>query len=293
MKTYLTLFLFLLIVSCKKSRTNEVAPLINKENLETVTLDSLYVMDRDIIEIQEKNQQFKKEGLITIPDDRTLLKTVVVSKKIHKEADQYLLDYTYPYLNEEVNSGYKKFNTYMQEHYLNIEGTVNEIIGDKELLCDTLDIKRLRDKRIIDFKLHANDRVLVSILLYKENYYSGMRHSTYMFDCLNYNVKKEAFIYFDNLFIAGSENRVFDIINQTIYDEIHSGEMYYDCWEISDIDFKAYKDNFVITDNAIAFYFDDCIICPSYTGQYSVVIPLEEILHLIAPSQKPLLIVSN
>ena len=86
---------------------------------------------------------------------------------------------------------------------------------------------------------------------------------------------------------------VFDLINQTIYEQIHSGEMFYDCWEISDTDFKAYKNNFVINDNAIEFYFDDCIICPSYTGQYSVVIPLIEIMHLIERYQQPLLLASR
>ncbi|AWH75584.1 hypothetical protein DCS32_15870 [Dokdonia sp. Dokd-P16] len=299
MKIYLVVITLLFISGCKEPTDKLKKTPLNTESqkeaglLDPDSADSLYLTDKDIMEIQAKSQLSKKEALIKIPDDRTILKAVVESKKLYKEADDYLLDYTYPYLNETVNPKYKAFNEYMAESYSNVERTVNEILEDKELLCDTLSIKRFRDKRIIDFKLHANERNLVSILLYKENYYSGMLHSTYMFDCLNYNVDKEEFIYFDDFFIAGAEKKVFDLINQTIYDQIHSGEMFYDCWEISDTDFKAYKNNFVINDNAIEFYFDDCIICPSYTGQYSVVIPLIEIMHLIERYQQPLLLASR
>lgn len=297
MKTYISIITLLLLLGCKREKSTEILqqPFEPKEEslLDSEAADSLYFTDKDLLQIRAKSQSIKKEAFIAIPDDRAILQAVVESRKVYEEADEYVLDYTYPYLNEEVNAGYKKFNDYMDESYLNLERTVNEILEDKELLCDTLKIKRFRDKRIIDFKLHANDRNLVSILLYKENYYSGMLHSTYMFDCLNYNVEKEEFIYFDDFFVEGSEKKVFNLINQIIYDRIHSGEMYYDCWEISDTDFRAFKNNFVINDHAIEFYFDDCIICPSYTGQYSVVIPLAEIMHLIQRYQQPLLIASN
>ena len=258
--------------------------------LDSDSADSTYFTEDEIRELQAQSQKLKKEGLIAIENSIPALEELVQSKKVFKEADEYLLDYTYPYLNENSNPRYKKFNDYMSESYLNIERTVNEILEDKELLCDTLNIQRFRDKRIIDFKIHSTQNDLISILLYKENYYSGMLHSTYMFDCLNYDVKKQEFVYFNDFFIEGAEKKVFDLINQTIYDDIHSGEMFYDCWEISDSDFKAYKNNFVVNGDNIEFYFDDCIICPSYTGQYSVVIPIPEIMHLIKGYQRPLLV---
>lgn len=293
MKTTLTTFIILLLLSCKQRRQEPLVPentSIEKSILDPDSADSLYFTETEILELQAKSQSLKKEGLLTIEDDISSLQEAVQSKKIYKEADQYILDYTYPYLNEDIDGRYKNFNDYMTESYLNIERTVNQILEDKELLCDTLKIQRFRDKRIIDFKVHATQDNLISILLYKENYYSGMLHSTYMFDCLNYDVKKQGFITYNDFFLEGSENRVFDLINQTIYDDIHSGEMYYDCWELSDTDFRAYKNNFVINGDAIEFYFDDCVICPSYTGQYSVVIPILEIIHLIKGLQKPLLI---
>ncbi len=281
------------ILSCKEQPSQTAKSNLQKVEeslLDPDSADSLYYTDADIRELQLKSQLLKKEGLLAIEDDTPSLQDAVQSKKIFKEADEYVLDYTYPYLNEKVDARYKNFNDYMTESYLNIERTVNEILEDKELLCDTLRIQRFRDKRIIDFKLHSTHNNLISILLYKENYYSGMLHSTYMFDCLNYDVKKQDFISYNDFFLEGSEKMVFNIINQKIYDDIHSGKMYYDCWEISDSDFRAYKNNFVVNGDNIEFYFDDCVICPSYTGQYSVEIPILEIMHLIKEYQRPLLL---
>lgn len=293
MKIVFTTLTILLLLSCKQHLEESIVPKnTNTENsaLDPDSADSIYFTDKDIRELQAKSQLVKKENLLAIEDDLPALQEAVQSMKLYKEADEYVLDYTYPYLNEDIDRRYKTFNDYMSESYLNIEQTINQILEDKELLCDTLKIKRFRDKRIIDFKVHATQNNLISILLYKENYYSGMLHSTYMFECLNYDVKKQEFITYNDFFLEGSERMVFDLINQTIYDDIHSGEMYYDCWELSDTDFRAYKNNFVINGDAIEFYFDDCVICPSYTGQYSVVIPILEIIHLIKGFQKPLLL---
>lgn len=294
MKNLLSITLLLLLVGCKEKLTETEQPVLTTEKKEIVydpdSADSLYFSKEDIVEFQAKSQALKKEGLLTMQDDSERLQESIQSKKVFKEADAYVLDYTYPYLNEDVNPAYKPFNAYMAESYLNIERTVNQILEDKELLCDTLKLQRFRDKRIIDFKVHSTVNNLMSILLYKENYYSGMRHSTYMFDCLNYDVNKQEFIYFDDFFVSGAEKKVFNLINQSIYNNIHSGDMYYDCWEISDSDFKAYKNNFVINGDSIEFYFDDCVICPSYTGQYSVVIPIAKIFHLIKGYQQPLLV---
>ena len=74
---------------------------------------------------------------------------------------------------------------------------------------------------------------------------------------------------------------VFKTINATITQGINSGELYYDCWEVSEGDFKAYKNNFVINNDMIEFYFDDCVICPSYTGTYAIEIPIKKLMHLL------------
>ena len=96
-------------------------------------------------------------------------------------------------------------------------------------------------------------------------------------------------MYFQDFFRNESEEALFLIINTTISNAIREGELYYDCWELSEGDFKAYKNNFVINKEAIEFYFDDCVICPSYTGTYSVQIPISAIHHLLKKDKDTLL----
>ncbi|WP_299210141.1 RsiV family protein [uncultured Dokdonia sp.] len=286
-------FVFILLVgftSCKKETTDVVQP-PSKKNAEDVTSTiQEEPADPDILQNQVVKHRIKKKQLIQKKDEKKQLKELVLSKKIYEEDDEYILDYTYPYLNEEVDANYAVFNNYLRESYLNVERTINEILEDEELLCDTLKIDRFREKRIIDYKLHSTANNVISILLYKENFYSGMRHSAYLFDCLNYNTKDHSFIYFKDFFIDGAEAQIFDLINQTITNDIDSGDMFYDCWQLTEMDFRAYKNNFVINGEFVEFYFDDCVICPSYTGTYSIKLPLPKILHLIKQYQQPLLL---
>ncbi|GGX18570.1 RsiV family protein [Aquimarina muelleri] len=286
MKTLITCFILISFISCKK----EISPKQSLEQKETESkqitkeeaTDSTSFFSEENLELsQEKTKSIKKQRLIKAEDHKTQLQELVISKSFLKDEDLYILDYRYPYLNEKIDSNYAVFNDFITENYLNIEKTENQILEDKELLCDTLKINRLRDKRIIDYKIYSAKNDFISVVLYKENYYSGMLHSTYLFDCVNFDLKKHDFIYFDDFFETGSEDEVFTTINTIIMQGIDSGELFYDCWELSEGDFKAYKNNFVINDNTVEFYFDDCIICPSYTGTYSIEIPIKDITHLI------------
>lgn len=293
MKAIVLILVSLLLISCKQQTQQEpqaIKDSVAQDSITTsLTSDSTYFDHAKLQEEQAKSQLLKKEGLSIVSKEIPALKNLVTSKNIFKEGDDYELDYTYPYLNEKINAGYKKFNDYMTQTYLNTELTINEILEDNEMICDTLSIPRYRDKRIIDYKLYHSNDDLISILIYKENYYSGMTHSTYMFETVNYDLQHQEFINFENYFIAGSEEMVFNIINKTITDQMNTGEMYYDCWQMTLEDFMIYKNNFVFTGEEIAFYLDDCIICPSHTGEYKVVIPIAELMSFIQKKNSSLL----
>ncbi len=284
MKTLITCLIFLSFVACKKEtspqKNSEPQTIENEQNQDQNSTDSTLVFSEKELN-KEKTKAIKRERLLKAEDDKPNLQQLLVSKSFFKEEDLYILDYQYPYLNEKIDRGYSVFNNFIKENYLNIEKTENQILEDKELLCDTLKIDRFRDKRIIDYKIYnVNDKML-SAVLYKENYYSGMRYSTYLFDCVNFDLKDHSFVYFDDFFVANSEEEIYNTINTLIKEGIESGELYYECWELSKGDFKAYKNNFVVNDDIVEYYFDDCVICPSYTGTYSVEIPIKKIMHLI------------
>ncbi len=284
MKTLITCLVLLSLISCKNktSTQHKIEQTETESHIEQKTEDTTSIFSEDNLELnQEKTKAIKRERLITAEDDKPQLQELVISKSFFKEEDHYILDYQYPYLNEKIDPKYSLFNDYITENYLNIEKTENQILEDKELLCDTLKINRIRDKRSIDYKIYSAKNNLISVVLYKENYYSGMLYSTYLFDCVNFDLNTYDFMYFDDFFQIGSEEEVFSTINTIIKENIRSGEFYYDCWELSKGDFKAYKNNFVVNDDTVEFYFDDCVICPSYTGTYSIEIPIKKIMHLI------------
>ncbi len=287
MKNLIASFILICLIGCKpktplEPTTKTIEPSsqqnINNESHENFTS----TFSEEQLEFdKEKTKSIKRKQLIESQDDQLRLQELVISKKFYKDEDLYVLDYQYPYLNEEIYSENRVFNTYIKENYLDVEKTENQILEDKELLCNTLKINRFRDKRIIDYKIYSTKNDLISVVLYKENYYSGMKYSTYLFDCLNFDLKRGEFIYFDTFFENRSEEQVYTIINTIIKENINSGELYYDCWELSKGDFNAYKNNFVIDDDMIKYYFDDCVICPSYTGTYYIEIPISKIMHLL------------
>ena len=86
---------------------------------------------------------------------------------------------------------------------------------------------------------------------------------------------------YEDFFIEGSEEELRKILNELLEQKIESGDFFFNCWQISADDFFTYKNNFVLDDSIVEFFFDDCVICPSYTGTYSIKIPLELLLPVL------------
>ncbi|RZS99678.1 RsiV family protein [Aquimarina brevivitae] len=285
MKYYIVTLLALTLVSCGNQQSDSKQE-EHKEEPKLVEQDSSnktenYFSEESLEYDQEKTKAIKKEILIKAKDDKLNLQDIIVDKSFFKESDFYIIDYRYPNLNEANNKQYATFNDYVQKKYLNIEATENDLLDDKEMLCDSINGAIQKDKRYIDYKVYQSKNDLLSVLIYKENYYAGMKNSTYSFDCINYDLEKGEFIEFDDFFKPNSQSVVFNKINEIITAEIEKGNLYYNCWEISQGDFEVYQNNFVIKDDAILYYFDDCVICPSYTGTYYVSIPIKELLPII------------
>ncbi len=253
----------------------------NDESFEEVLpFDSIHSAS-DIEFGKTKSVIIKRQRLINKKDDKVELQSLIIRKTFKKEEDLYLIDFTYPLLNENTNPSYRNFNEYLEETYMDIPGVEASILEDKEMICDTVRINRFKEKRFVDYKVYNLNESLISVLLYKENYYSGTLHPTYSFDCLNFDLKRSVFMNYDDFFTEGSEEQMTDILNEIIGEKINKGEIYYDCWKISFDDFFEYKNNFLVDKSKVEYYFDDCVICPSYTGTYSVEIPMSRVLPLL------------
>lgn len=287
---YISITLLLLaFISCKNDTKEDQAhdelPLVvideKLESFEQVLpFDTVYpISEMDLN--KTKQVVIKRQTLIDKQDDTKELEGLVRQKTFKKDEDLYLIDYKYPYLNESLKKSYHNFNEYLEESYMDIAGVEAGILEDKEMFCDTLSINRFREQRLVDYKIFNLNEAHLSVLFYKENYYSGSLHPSYSFDCLNFDLNRSVFMNYEDFFNEGSEEEMVDIVNEALLVKINSGGMHYDCWEISFENFFEYKDNFVVDDLKVEYYFDDCVICPSYTGTFSVEIPLVKLLPVL------------
>ncbi|WP_452228074.1 MULTISPECIES: hypothetical protein [unclassified Lacinutrix] len=279
---YLYILLLLSIISCKNDPKLKSPTIMDEEVIipsEKLT-DSILVLDKDLPISKALSIELKQKTLIKKKDERSELQELIIQKKYFKEEKNYTLDFTYPLLNEDFNPTTINFNEYINDYYVDIVGTEAEILKDKAL-CDSIESKKFREKRYIDYKIYNVNDELVSILFYKENFYSGTLHPTYSFDCINFDLTRGVFMNYEDFFNVGSEDEFTTILNEEITKQINLGETYYDCWELSNDDFFKYKDNFVVNETYVEYYFDDCVMCPSYTGSYSIQIPLEQLLSVL------------
>lgn len=289
MKNLIFYSFLILLFSCENDKKKNAE---DKENFpkifieeaesfeETLPFDTIYTStDAELKKINSIT--IKRQSLIDKRDDKSKLEKFLTQKIFNRNADQYVIDFKYPYLNESSKPSYRNFNQYIEETYLNVASAEANILENKEKLLDTLRINRYKEKRFVNYKIYSLNKSHISVLFYKENYYSRTLRPTYSFDCLNYDLERSVFMNYEDFFNTGTETEMAEILNRVLSEKINSGEIYYDCWEINSEDFIANKNNFLINDNNIEYYFDDYVICPSYTGTYSVEIPLERLLPIL------------
>lgn len=282
MKTLLPILFLFILFGCKNDPKKEIDDATDTPSEETTTPTRF--TDRDF-EQKQKIFNLKRQELVTKKDQREELDNLVISKSLLKETDAYLMDFEYPYLNPELNPIYDNFNKYISKHYLDTK-EIEKQIREEKRLCDSLGIPKETEKRIIEYKIYNLNDQLISVLFYKENHYTGAAHASYTFETLNFDLVRGDFMKYDSFFNDGSEDELRGILNKLLEEKINSGDMYYDCWAISSDDFFNSKNNFVLNDNSVEYYFDDCVICPSYTGTYSIRIPLDSLTPVLRKNKR-------
>lgn len=279
MKYICLVVLFIFLSNCKsehnQNSNEQIQEVEDIEEIETVFSDTIQNIDKDIQPIEKAiSIELKQKKLIEKPDEREKFQSLIIDKSYVVDKKDYTINFKYPLLNESIKPTHSNFNEFINEYYVNITKTESEILESK-LLCDSIEALTFREERFIDYKIFIANDELVSVLFYKENFYSGAMHSSYSFDGFNFDLNKGGFMTYEDFFIEGSEDDLLVIINEQIRKKAGKGDLYYDCWELSLEDFFLGKNNFVLNDTNLEFYFDDCVMCPSYTGTYSIEIPLK------------------
>ena len=282
MKYVLIVLLMPLFFNCKNenvktdSETQNDIKVTDTVNTDLIKIDSIDIETiNKSIAIELKQEQFVKKV-----DERVELEKLVLDKRYVIAKDDYTINFHYPLLNETFNPTHVNFNEFMNDYYANISKAESEILQNKRL-CDSIEAQKFREERFIDYKIYNVNDQLISLLFYKENFSSGAMHPSFSFDCFNFNLEKGVFMNYEDVFTQGSEEELLGIVNDRISNSIKLGNMYYDCWEVDINDFLSAKNNFVLNDNYVEFYFDDCVMCPSYTGTYSIEIALVDLLSVL------------
>ncbi|MFD1016157.1 RsiV family protein [Winogradskyella rapida] len=282
MKYFYILIVAIMLFSCKNDPTSkpaihEALPQIS----DSLKVDTTAFEDKDMKVLDKAfTIELKQKELIEKEDESHDLETFITSKTEYIKQKDYTINFTYPVLSEQLYPRSQNFNQFIQTYYANIAQTETDILQHKAL-CDSIEASKFREERFIDYKIYDVNDQLVSVLFYKENFYSGSVHPTYAFEAFNFDFERGVFMTFKDFFLQDSEEELVRLINKTIRKEILASNMYYDCWEISLDDFLLSKDNFVLNDTYVEFYFDDCVICPSYTGTYSIALPLTDLLAVL------------
>ncbi|MDW5290879.1 DUF3298 domain-containing protein [Formosa sp. PL04] len=281
MKYIYFIILVLIFTNCKNDKRQDSRNEIQKiQQITPIIEDPIQTLDADIEKLDKAiSIEIKQKELIKKKDRRGEFQKLIIGKKYVTNSKDYTINFNYPLLDESLNASNVNFNDFITNYYVNVAKTISEI-QESKLLCDSITAKNFREERFIDYKIYVVNDILVSVLFYKENFYSGAMHPSYTFDCFNFNLNNGAFMSYEDFFIQGSENELLAIINK----KIKSEALYSDCWELSSSDFFESKNNFVLNETYLEFYFDDCVMCPSYTGTYSIKLPLVDILIVLKKS---------
>lgn len=280
--THLLIFLGLATVlvtaACRQDQNKSADPesQIQSTEIQSDTIDkadTLVEVDKDIV-INQLNRIELEKTL----DDRSDLSEFLQSRNLKRDKDEYLLNFNYPYLDQSVDPKFEAFNTYLASEIVNAEAVSAQILEDRELLCDSLRTQTYREKRFIEYKIYNTQMRMLSLLFYKENFYSGAIKPAFSYQTVNFDLQQQKRLMYEDVFVKDSEEGVYFLINAAIEKAIDSGQLHYDCFPLSKEDFGYYKHNFVIDAESLTYYFDDCSICPSYIGSYSIGVPLVKLI---------------
>ncbi|GAA3597426.1 hypothetical protein GCM10022396_13400 [Flavivirga amylovorans] len=218
----------------------------------------------------------------------TLSYNYISTRKFYKKENSLILSYRYPHLDENYNPIFSNFNSYIKNTYLKTENSIQKVLDNDNLSCDPLFIDAERNRRNIDYKIYTKNNQFLSILLHKANYYDHTDHNSFMFKGLNYDVKTGTFITYKDIFKNNSDTFLLSKLNKELQTRIEEQDSFIDCWELTQDKFEVFKNNFVINSKYIKFYFDDCTICPTYSGNYFLEMQIEELYPILTEKSKML-----
>lgn len=178
------------------------------------------------------------------------------------------------------NFNYPTLIDYKSEPHINFNLTIEEKIEEGKLKMGYGGVMNnschvvLNDSEItnqyVDYKLYQQNESFLSVLLLKGDYLSNNSYPKFSFYTMNYNFKTDTLLGFDDMFTSSSKDVFIKLMNTQL-------NKLGNCRSITEDVFENYKNNFVINNDYIKFYFDECVMCDDHHREYAIEIPLNEI----------------
>lgn len=195
--------------------------------------------------------------------------SIVSEKRVTGEANGVNYNFNYPSIFSVDNKNYSLFNNEVTNKIK--EGKFKIGFGHSTpSMCNQPIVNDLITNQYTDFKLYNENKTYLSLLLLKADYLNNYTYPQYSFHTINYNLKSQTLIEFDDLFTESTKGLFVKLLNSS-YNKLGN------CETISADVFDTYRNNFVISSSAIKFYFDECLMCSDHHREYAVEIPLKEI----------------
>lgn len=273
-----TTFLIITLLTITACKTDKKPQLKNQTiELEVHPIDSVIENQNELDAVELRKNDLKIAPIKNGADDTKIIETYLQHKQYYNETSVSIVDFCYPYLDEQYNPKFEIFNTYINTNLLKFPEIEKNSHKNHELLCDTITNTPNRTHRIAEYKVFSQSQNHLSILFYLENHYAHTKTAYYTFETINFDLANGQLLNFKNYFNKGSIEDVLSVINSEINSAIQNGDLFYECFEVSLDDFLIAKNNFVINDNSMIFYFNDCVMCPAFVGSYNIEISLEKL----------------
>jgi hypothetical protein len=173
MKYLSIILLILLFTNCKNDkRQDSTIEIEETKQIEPVLKDTVQIEDTHVQDLDKTiTIELKQQKLIEKVDERKDLQNLIIDKRYLVEKKDYTINFNYPLLNETLKPTNRNFNEFINEYYVNVTKTESDILENKSL-CDSIEASKFREERFIDYKIYNVNDQLVSVLFYKENFYS-------------------------------------------------------------------------------------------------------------------------
>jgi len=210
-----------------------------------------------------------KRRAINTAENKTENSTTIVEKTDIGTVEGVTYNFNYPVLFSAKNQVHQGFEAVITKKIKEGKLEVGFGILD-ETLCHVPSDQLKITNQYVDFKIYKQNNAFTSLLLMKGDYIDNNPYPEYSFFSVNYDFENNKLLEFEDVFDLNHKKQLVDLMNTRI-------NKLGNCNPISIRVFENYKNNFVIKDDSIKFYFDECVMCKDHHREYAIEIPLSSI----------------